>query len=463
MDVQDFHIPIIVFFYFKKQIELKRILNIHQIIIYISNKYSMSWSEYSDNRGSCLVYQSQKTSIKTNETENDKIKVIGLNLEWNIVRPNGLGFWISNFSDWTYCYDILKLREYHNNGYQIVIFTNQIQLGGKGHLAYEEFRSLIMLIDKYLNIPFQAFIATKNGYFVKPVTGLWDVFLQLNNISKFDIDHKKSLYIGSQAGRMINSHGKKDFSCIDYYFSQNIGLCFRTPEQFFLESKDSKHMKLPVSFHPYYYLTHNCDNYEEKLHEFKSVNEMHIVMLVGSPASGKSRLCQKYLSEHIRINQDTLKTVNRCFKAAIIELEKGNSLIIDNTNRDKKIRQKWIELAKKYNIPIDCIYMKNNRNMTLHFNSYRNLSKSKNKVPDIAIYSYFSKLEPPVQEEGFRRFVKLQFDSNFSGSYTKEVLSGYIRGKYSLNRDMEGVYIYRNNWKMFGDNNIHGQFKTFNS
>lgn len=422
----------------------------------------MQWLKYIDTRGQCLVYQSQKSSSIKKSTN---IKIIGLNLEWNIVRPNGLGFWVSNLDDWTYCYDILKLREYHNNGYQIVIFTNQTQLGEKGRLTLEQFKSLIMSIDKYLNIPFQVFIAIEHGYFVKPVTGLWDVFLQFNNISKFDINHKKSLYIGSQAGRMVNSQRKKDYSSIDYYFSQNIGLYFQTPEQFFQNSKDPIHMRLPVSFHPYYYLSHKSDNYDEKLSDFKSVSEQHIILLVGSPASGKSRLTQQYLTEHIRINQDTLKTVSRCFKAAKIELEKGNSLVIDNTNRDKKIRQKWIELAKEYNIPIDCIYMKNNRNMTLHFNSFRNLKKLKNRVPDIAIYSYFSKLEIPTIEEGFRRFIKLHFDAKFTEPYTKEVLCGYIRDKYSSHPDIDagGVYIYRRNWSKFDDNNIKGIFKELDT
>jgi bifunctional polynucleotide phosphatase/kinase len=41
-----------------------------------------------------------------------------------------------------------------------------------------------------------------------------------------------------------------------------------------------------------------------------------MVIFVGSPASGKSTFWQTYLSKYSRINRDTLKTKEKCYKVA---------------------------------------------------------------------------------------------------------------------------------------------------
>ena len=410
----------------------------------------MTWNEYKDYRGSCLVYESINyiSKIKPNKIEDNKI--LALSLEWNLIKPTGLGFWISNLNDWNYCYDMEQLVKYKHKNYTIAMFSNQTKLGVEGHLTLNDFKNLIKRIDIDLNIPFQLFVSTSNGYFKKPVTGLWEIFLKLNGIYNIHINHKKSIYVGQQAGRKLNSYNKKDNSSVDYYFSQNISLKFKTPEQFFLKSKKARHMRLPLSFHPKLYL---CDNakYDDELETFKTLNKQHIVILVGSPASGKSRICKKYLNNHIRINQDTLKTVAKCFKKAKMELEKGNSIVVDNTNRNRNIREKWINLAKDYQIPIDCIYVDIIKNMALHFNSFRNLSIVKGKVPDIAIYSYFSKLEPPSQDEGFRYFIRLNVDSDFDDKYTQAILSNYIRDKYDASHVIDILPKHNNDWETYDD------------
>lgn len=41
-----------------------------------------------------------------------------------------------------------------------------------------------------------------------------------------------------------------------------------------------------------------------------------MIINVGSPGSGKSTFSTTYLPKYIRINQDTLKTKEKCYKVA---------------------------------------------------------------------------------------------------------------------------------------------------
>jgi bifunctional polynucleotide phosphatase/kinase len=394
----------------------------------------MTWIKNKYNIEDYHIYQSNNF-INNFPDKINHTKIIGLGLERTIVKPSGLGFWISSLDNWTYCYDMSILMDYHNRGYYMVIFTNQLHLDKPGHLTLSEFKTLIETIDT--NIPFQVFVSVKNSYYKKPITKIWESFLELNNISDLTINRQKSIFVGEEAGRICNSLNKKDNTSVDFYFSKNINFRFKTPEQFFQNSKSAKHMRLPISFNPKIYFEKYSDNYHSKLQQFNILPlQQHIILIIGSPASGKSRISTKYLSNHIRINQDTLKSVSKCFKYAKCELDKGNSIIIDNTNRNILIRSKWIELAKEYNIPIDCVYININRNMALHFNTFRNLNKSENKVPDIAIHTYYCRLTPPSQNEGFRHIVDLHYDSQFDDDCTKSLLFGYIRDKYNASYEI---------------------------
>ena len=62
-----------------------------------------------------------------------------------------------------------------------------------------------------------------------------------------------------------------------------------------------------------------------------------VVLLIGSPASGKSTFSKNYFRNHVRINQDTLGTIRKCEKMASKMLEDGKSVIIDNTNGSVKV------------------------------------------------------------------------------------------------------------------------------
>ena len=63
--------------------------------------------------------------------------------------------------------------------------------------------------------------------------------------------------------------------------------------------------------------------------------EKEMVIFVGSPASGKSTFWKNYMPQYLRVNRDTLKTKEKCYKLAEEAILKGSSVVIDNTNPKK--------------------------------------------------------------------------------------------------------------------------------
>ena len=121
---------------------------------------------------------------------------------------------------------------------------------------------------------------------------------------------------------------KKDFSCSDRKFAHNIGLPFHTPEEFFLGE--------PAGLSPYspLCLVSHCPRaalFQWGTIDPKSVMNapgapimvtpsptQELVIFVGLPASGKSTFARKHFvpAGYVHVNQDTLKTKEKCFKAA---------------------------------------------------------------------------------------------------------------------------------------------------
>lgn len=387
----------------------------------------MTWSLHNSphNNGQCYIYQNQKS--KSIQLSN--ITLLSLNLNNTIA--------ISSTNNWQYAYNLPLIKQKTIQPHLIVIFTNQNDLNTDGHLTIEQFKTMIEIIDSDLNVSFQVFVST-GKYYNKPVTSMWKLFKESNNINDHNINWHKSIYVGSKAGRKRNSFYKSDIDSSDYYFSRNIHLKFKTPEQFFLNNKNSHHIMLPISFNPKYYINQFGHDFTPILQQYQNntSNSQNIIIIMGSPACGKSRICSKYLTNHIRINQDTLKSVNNCIKKAKEKLDKGHSIIIDNTNRYIKVRNIWINMAKDYGIPVDCIHIDISRNMSLHFNSFRHyLGNGNSSIPDIAIYSYFSKKDKtrrdiPTMHEGYRNLITLCIDTNFDKPEIYDTLSKYIRNKY---------------------------------
>lgn len=196
----------------------------------------------------------------------------------------------------------------------------------------------------------------------KPQTGMFDFFIKHMN-DGVELDMDKSFFVGDAAGRPDKwAHGRrKDFASTDRKFAANVGLVFHTPEEFF--RGDGK-VEFELGFDPRVVVAQG-EREDRPLHEpedtplagqISTVNAdadaddasgenqedqggdktQEVVVFVGFPASGKSTLYRHHLEPagYVHVNQDTLKTREKCVKYARQQLEDGRSVVIGISRMD---------------------------------------------------------------------------------------------------------------------------------
>ncbi|WCJ32274.1 Polynucleotide 3'-phosphatase ZDP [Euphorbia peplus] len=128
-----------------------------------------------------------------------------------------------------------KLRSLYNDGYKLVIFTNESNIDrwkNKRQVAVDSKLGRLNNFIKHVKVPIQVFVAC--GYssgkvedpFRKPKHGMWQIMEKHFN-SGISIDMDQSFYVGDAAGR-INDHSDADIK-----FAKAIGLKFFVPEDYF--------------------------------------------------------------------------------------------------------------------------------------------------------------------------------------------------------------------------------------
>ena len=67
--------------------------------------------------------------------------------------------------------------------------------------------------------------------------------------------------------------------------------------------------------------------------------------MVGGPGSGKSTYAVKKMAGYTRVNNDELKTKEKCMRVCRGSLAEGHSVVIDNTNPQQEVRARYISIA----------------------------------------------------------------------------------------------------------------------
>ncbi len=331
-------------------------------------------------------------------------KVAAFDLDGTLITPKSGKKFAQSPTDWQLLNNNVTttLKELNDSDYLIMIITNKREIS-KGRLTEEEFHGKLQAIYTELDIPsIICYYATEDDRYRKPRTGIWEHFLQSRPDSAPPIDMSKSFYCGDAAGR------RKDFSNTDFTFALNVGLPFKIPEQLFAHFSEKASSDLTIPSHPSTYIPEGIYNLDFLL----SLTDQTIIIMTGSPASGKSSITSILHKDGYEVvSQDIMKTPAKCKKAATIFLKEGHNVVIDNTNATTKHRQVWIDLAHTLAIPnIISIYMSTPKQQTLHINTYRNIYElKKSKVPDVAIHAYFKRMELPSLEEGFTQTIELSF------------------------------------------------------
>jgi bifunctional polynucleotide phosphatase/kinase len=344
----------------------------------------------------------------------DGMKIAGFDFDFTLIKPkSGKKFPIDQ-DDWELWDESIldKLNLLSKSGYSLVIFSNQNGVGsGKvsSTMVTQRFKNFI----DFTNLNWVCIAATQKDLLRKPNVCMWNKLFD-----NYKINTSQSFYVGDAAGR-IKDYVKgrpKDFSCSDRKFAYNLKIVFYTPEEFFLNEELTKNYVIN-GFNPLEYnLTKPYRNFS-----FKK-KEKEMIIMVGCPASGKSRFVRKYYQEYDCINQDTLKTKSKCLKACLNSIKENKSIIIDNTNPTVSARSDYIELAKNNNYQVKCYIMNIDKELGKHMNYFR-FKKGKGVkhklIPDVVYNVYYKKFEEPQMEEGFLEIKKI--DPNFKFKKNKEL------------------------------------------
>lgn len=344
-------------------------------------------------------------------------KIWASDLDHTIIKPKCGKKFPNNEDDWEfYEIDVVdKLKKIYKENYTLVIVTNQ--KGLKTPKEQKEWMTKLENIVIKLDMPILILCSIKDDMYRKPRTKLWDTYV------KCDIN--KSYYCGDAGGlkkRIIKSvYNDKiklsaDFDENDLKFATNIGVKFIHRDNFIYscQKKDiiSKLDTLVTVYKPV------LINYNIGIYDKFIPNHQEIIITVGYPGSGKSYYVTNYIiKKHIEyeyINQDTLKTAEKCIKALILALKNGKSVVIDNTNSSITTRSKYLSVAKEYGIQCRCIQFNTSEELSRHNNIYRNiLTNGKTDIIPTIVYRMFNKqYKEPSLEEGFYKIDKMEFKLN---------------------------------------------------
>ncbi|KAF8243977.1 PNK3P-domain-containing protein [Wilcoxina mikolae CBS 423.85] len=352
---------------------------------------------------SLLVGRYRKTDMEE-ENRGERTKIAGFDLDGTLITTQSGNKFAKTEADWKWWDECVPetLRQLYSEGYQVIIFTNQngVKAPKKNHANLKTFKLKVASILDELDIPLTLYAATEKDKFRKPRVGMWEEMLDDYDLDVHGVNLKDSYLVGDAAGR------KGDFSDSDRHWAMNVGIGFHTPEEFFLHqpAKEMSHR-----FNPSRYL--DMDGVATKATDplFKTSGVQEIVIFVGSPGAGKSTFYRRYLEPlgYERVNQDTLKTRDKCVRVARDFLSQAKSVAIDNTNPDVATRAIWTSLAKEQGVPIRCIYFTSPAELCQHNDAVRAFGgelvnpEKRTILPGIAFSSYASRFSKPNEDEGF--------------------------------------------------------------
>ncbi|KAJ2696082.1 hypothetical protein H4R19_005780, partial [Coemansia spiralis] len=133
-------------------------------------------------------------------------KLAAFDLDGTLIRVKSKARFPKGVDDWLfYCPDVpMVLRTMHQQGYRVVILTNQNGLRpakGATELSAKarDFRTKVANIARALDIPLTVLVATDKDYMRKPSPGMWRLAQLLN--SDTAVDTASSFFVGDAAGR----------------------------------------------------------------------------------------------------------------------------------------------------------------------------------------------------------------------------------------------------------------------
>ncbi|KAL5249654.1 hypothetical protein ACHWQZ_G018498 [Mnemiopsis leidyi] len=369
-----------------------------------------------------------KDLIVRNSTSKGSSKIAAFDFDHTLVTTKSGRVFPKGPDDW----DIMcpgrvhsKLKQLHEDGFKLLIISNQNGIEAK-KTTVQQFQEKIDKVVSKLGVPVQVLASPRATATRKPAPGMWIAFEELYN-DNVPVDYSNSFYVGDAAGRTagwdLNHKKRKDFSSSDREFAHNVGLAFYTPENFFLGQAESTQWSWK-SFYIPKYIEENLPLVQDSKKLESSKQEM--VIMVGYPGSGKSTFCKRHLKSYERVNLDDLKNYNKCVALIENSLSAGKSVVIDNTCPDEASRKRYIEVAKKYTVPVRCFVMNTTIDHARHNNRFRRIAQSGIQVPGIAFNTFKSRFHAPSSSEGFSDVLHINFTPYFAEKHLEELYSMFL-------------------------------------
>ena len=161
--------------------------------------------------------------ISENQAKTEK--VASFDLDYTLTKPlDGFSLFNTNENNWQLMDKVLdKMKKYQDDGFTLVIFTNQGHFSDIGKLKRKMEGIFNCFFKHGIHVSIYGSYGRKST-FRKPGIGLWNEFLKDHGK---EIKLGESFYCGDAAGR------EKDFSDSDLVFARHVGIDFYTPELIF--------------------------------------------------------------------------------------------------------------------------------------------------------------------------------------------------------------------------------------
>jgi bifunctional polynucleotide phosphatase/kinase len=339
-----------------------------------------------------------------------------LDLDSTLVETKSGRRFARDAGDWRWKYELVAeaLRAIIREGYLVIIVTNQL---GAAYGCPREalLRERIDQVLTAAGVLESAFVlaATADDEYRKPRVGMWS-FLVSRVLGGIQPQMRGSVFVGDAAGR------PGDHADTDRKFAINVGLCFETPEEFFM-CEEPKWYELSGWEPTLTVLGSSRDELEALT---AGVDGPDLVMLVGRPASGKSTLCESIFEPagYVRVCQDVEGTLPRCLVKAKALLQQGLSIVVDATNGSREARARWLGLCREFGVEsVRAVVLDVPLGQARHMNRYREALGGKAHVPAVAYRTHESRYEAPTVEEGFTEVVSVRPELSFAGEREREL------------------------------------------
>ena len=230
------------------------------------------------------------------------------------------------------------------------------------------------------------------------------------------VDRTASIFVGDGAGRVPprgeKSTTKKDFGDSDLKFALNVGVQFKTPDEYFLLKKES--YSTSFTFDPRSLRSPSLPL------PVSQASGCEVVLFVGSPGAGKSSLRRRAFPDYVRINRDTLGTKEKCLKVCVETIAKGLPCVIDNQNLAVADRAPYIAAARKAGVPCRALRFDVPKEFSFHMNEYRALNSDSTehrakggkpeRVPAMVIHGFYKNVKEPTVAEGLAEVATFTLD-----------------------------------------------------